>query len=209
MAQVAGPEAVHGFRLGIATAPAAVARRRGGVLLCGRGAAAVVSGNLMARVPMLLCLLLIAMTASAGSSKPKVEPVVDEAGAAQAAAAGSQVAELAQLCGWEADPALVLQAKTTALMLATQSIQPDKRRFEAMTRVLASDAMAGHVHAARRQVGNGGCVDEAEKSKWTSLRKHTLTLLATPPPPTRAPAGAPAAPPPAPPAGAAPTPQRL
>ena len=134
------------------------------------------------RFAILGCLYALAGTAMAGSSVPKPGAGVDEAMLAQAAAAGSQVAELALLCGWEDDPGLVLQAKTAALMLATRAIEPDKRRFETMTRVLASDAMAGHARAARRQVGNGGCADAAEKAKWAGLRKHTLTLLATPPP---------------------------
>ena len=151
------------------------------------------------RAFVLGCLCLLAGAASAGSSVPKAGVVVNEPALAQAAAAGSQVAELALLCGWENDPGLVLQAKTAALMLATQSLQPDSLRYATMTRVLNSAAMAGHARAARRQVGNGGCVDAGEKAKWNSLRKHTLTLLATPPPPTH-----PVAAPPAPPAPAAP-----
>jgi hypothetical protein len=148
----------------------------------------------MFRVVLMGCLCALSGPLMAGASVPK-EPAVDEALLAQAAAAGSQVAELALLCGWEEDTGLVLQAKTTALMLATQAIQPDSLRFATMTRVLDSAAMAGHAKAARRQVGNGGCVDAREKAKWTSLRKHTQTLLATPPPPRAATAAPPAAPP--------------
>jgi hypothetical protein len=156
----------------------------------------------MVRYMMFACLGVFAGTADAGSPKPRAE--VDVAVLAQAAAAGSQVAELALLCGWEEDTGLVLQAKTAALMLATQALQPDRLRYETMTRILNSDAMAGHARAARRQVGNGGCVDNAEKAKWTSLRKHTLTLLATPPPATRPTSSLPQAPAPAPPAPAMP-----
>ena len=168
----------------------------------------------MTRAGLFLLMLSVAGSAIAGSSVPKGQPVADEALLAQAAAAGSQVAELALLCGWENDTGLVLQAKTAALMLATQNVKPDSLRFATMTRVLDSAAMAGHARAARRQVGNGGCVDFGEKAKWTGLRKHTLTLLATPPPahaaaaPGLAPAPAPV-PKPAPatpPAAAAPVP---
>lgn len=136
----------------------------------------------MNRVAVLLFCIVFAGGVQAGASVPKGQPVADEALLAQAAAAGSQVAELALLCGWENDTGLVLQAKTAALMLATQNVKPDSLRFATMTRVLDSAAMAGHARAARRQVGNGGCVDAGEKAKWTGLRKHTLTLLATPPP---------------------------
>lgn len=145
----------------------------------------------MSRAFVLGCLWVLASGTACASSMPKKEAAVDEAALAQGAAAGSQVAELASLCGWEADPALVLQAKTAALMLATQALTPEKYRYEVMSRVLASNAMAGHARAARRQVGNGGCVDAGEKSKWAALRRHTLTLLATPAPPTH-PASAPA-----------------
>ena len=79
----------------------------------------------------------------------------------------------------------------------------DKLRYQTMTRVLNSEAMSGHARAARRQVGNGACVDVGEKAKWAGLRKHTLTLLATPPP---KPTPAPAPPSPTP---AAPSPPRL
>ena len=163
----------------------------------------------MSRTVLTLALCLCTGAALAGASVPKASDAVDEAALSQAAAAGSQVAELALLCGWEADTGLVLQAKTAALMLATQAIEPDKRRYETMTRILASNVMTGHARAARRQVGNGGCVDAAEKAKWTSLRKHTLTLLATPPPArpaVPAPASAPAASPP--PSAPAPVPAR-
>jgi hypothetical protein len=162
----------------------------------------------MVRLCALVCACLLAGAASAGSSMPKAGVAVDEAALAQAAAAGSQVAELAQLCGWEPDTGLVLQAKTAALMLATQSIEPDTQRFQAMTRILNSTAMAGHARAARRQVGNGGCADAGEKAKWTSLRKHTLTLLATPPPKRPAPAAVGAPTPPAAPT-TSPAPPRL
>jgi hypothetical protein len=162
----------------------------------------------MPRCLLLSCLLLSSGTALAGASVPRDGAPVDEAALSKAAAAGTQVAELAQLCGWENDPALVLQARTAALMLATQAVQPEKRRYEVMRRVLASNAMAGAERAAKRQVGNGGCADAGEKSKWSGLRKHTLTLLANPAAPTQpatpataaAPAAATAAPaPPAPP----------
>lgn len=136
------------------------------------------------RALVLACLSTAAGLAWAGASVPRDGAPVDEAALAKAAAAGTQVAELAQLCGWENDPALVLQARTAALMLATQAVQPEKRRYEVMRRVLASNAMAGAERAAKRQVGNGGCADAGEKSKWTGLRKHTLTLLANPAPPT-------------------------
>ena len=147
----------------------------------------------MVRIAVMAVLYAWAGSALAGASMPPAH--VDERALAQAAAAGSQVAELALLCGWENDTGLVLQAKTAALMLATQGVKPDKLRFETMSRVLGSPAMAGHARAARRQVGNGGCVDAGEKAKWTSLRKHTLTLLATPAPPTHAAPVEPALPP--------------
>ena len=139
----------------------------------------------MSRSLLLCCLLPVAGVAWAGASVPRDGVPVDEPALAKAAAAGTQVAELAQLCGWENDPALVLQARTAALMLATQAVQPEKRRYEVMRRVLASNAMAGAERAAKRQVGSGGCADASEKSKWSALRKHTLTLLANPAPPTQ------------------------
>ena len=172
----------------------------------------------MPRVLLLSCLLLTTGTALAGASVPREGAPVDELALSKAAAAGAQVAELALLCGWENDPALVLQARTAALMLATQAVQPEKRRYEVMRRVLASNAMAGAERAAKRQVGSGGCADAGEKSKWSSLRKHTLTLLANPAPPTHpaepasaaAPATATRVPPPATVKPAAPaTPPRL
>lgn len=166
----------------------------------------------MPRAPLLFCLFTVAGAAWAGASVPRDGAPVDEVALSKAAAAGTQVAELAQLCGWENDPALVLQARTAALMLATQAVQPEKRRYEVMRRVLASNAMAGAERAAKRQVGNGGCVDANEKSKWSALRKHTLTLLANPAPPTHpaapatAAAPAPATATPAPPSAAKPAP---
>ena len=140
----------------------------------------------MSRLSLLLSLFSVAGAAWAGASVPREGGPVDEVALSKAAAAGTQVAELAQLCGWENDPALVLQARTAALMLATQAVQPEKRRYEVMRRVLASNAMAGAERAAKRQVGSGGCADAGEKSKWNALRKHTLTLLANPAPPTHA-----------------------
>ena len=159
----------------------------------------------MPRLPLLFCLISAAGAAWAGASVPRDGAPVDEVALSRAAAAGTQVAELAQLCGWENDPALVLQARTAALMLATQAVQPEKRRYEVMRRVLASNAMAGAERAAKRQVGSGGCADAAEKSKWGALRKHTLTLLANPAPPTHPAAPATAAPPASAPATPAPS----
>ena len=140
----------------------------------------------MSRIASLLVLALVAAAPARGNDASAQR---DREAAA---------AELALQCGWEADEGFVLQAKTAALRLATQDFKPDSRRFAVMARVLASDTMAGHVAAAKRKVGSGGCADAAERAKWTSLAKLTRTLLAAPVDPP--PAGSqPATPPPAPP----------
>ena len=155
----------------------------------------------MSRIASLLVLALVAAAPARGndaSAQRDREAAAAEAHATQASAAAATAAELALQCGWEADEGFVLQAKTAALRLATQDFKPDSRRFAVMARVLASDTMAGHVAAAKRKVGSGGCADAAERAKWTSLAKLTRTLLAAPVDPP--PAGSqPATPPPAPP----------
>jgi hypothetical protein len=152
----------------------------------------------MSRTASLLVLALVAASPARGNdatAQLNRDAAKAEAHATQAAVAAATAAELALQCGWESDGGFVLQAKTAALRLATQDFKPDSRRFAVMARVLASNAMAGHVAAAKRRVGTGGCADAGERGKWHSLAKLTRTLRAAPvdPPPSR-----PAAPPPPP-----------
>lgn len=155
----------------------------------------------MSRAALLLAMALLASPVRGNDATAQVnrETVKAEADATQAAVAAAVVAELALQCGWENDATFVLQAKTAALRLATQDLRPDSRRFAAMSRVLGSEAMTGHIAVAKRKVGSGGCADRAERDKWSSLAKLTRTLLAAPvDPPAHRPAPATPAPAPAP-----------